>query len=230
MKTENELKKGAKAIRSALEKHRSGRYKIERVMKAINKNGMECVQLEHGFTLDDLKAINQLSTTAHLVERGYDTGDNSDRKRGFTHSPYHSVLGKFFQRDIKMIIRKALDTAEWWIEHKYDKDAFVYDSVWLKDLDKFTDEYIEERFQHADYKLRFMHQIRRITYFMAKEDPFYTCVLKEFITRLAKQYPDGIALTDSEQYNLDMWHTGTNEEIRARGRGDRKDTPWMKRE
>lgn len=204
-------------------------------MKTINRYGIECVQLERGFNVDDLEILTQISETAHLVEREYEKGDNSDRRRGFTHSPYHSVLGKYFQFDIKPLIRKALDTIEWRIKHKYDNDAFVYDSEWLKQTDLFTDDYIEERFQQAPYKLRIMHQIRRITLFMAKEDPFYTCILKEFCARFAEfvtAHKDLFELTESEQYSLTTYHVGTKEEIHVKNQAARIDPtqrPWMKR-
>jgi hypothetical protein len=214
-KTEAELKKGAKQIKSALEKHKAGKCKIEKVMKAINKYGKECINLQR-FDLDDLETLTGIAENADLADRRYEKGDNSERSQGFTRNPYHNVLGKFFQNDIKIIIRKALATAEWWIEHKYDRDAFVYDSEWLQCLDKFAYDYIEERFQHAQYKLDFMHQIRHIVLFIAKEDPFYTCVLKEFVNRFVVEFAEGFELTESERYSLDMWHTGTNEEIRER--------------
>ena len=196
-------------------------------MKAINKHGKECILLKH-FSPDDLKTLVGIAETAELAGRRYEKGDNSDRRRGFTFSPYHHVLGKFFQEDVKILIRKALETAEWWIEHKYDKDAFVYDAEWLKRTDKFTKDYIEERFQHADYKLGFMHQIRHIVLFMAKEDPFYTCILKEFINRFVIEFAEGFELTESERYSLDMWHEGTNEEIREKANAPRETQPWMK--
>lgn len=217
MKTEAELKDGAKKIKTALGKTQSGKWKIERLMKVINKHGIECVTLER-FSPADIKTLDGVAKTAHLTDRNYEDGDNSDRKDGFTFSPYHHVLGKFFQNDIKIIIRKALETAEWWIVRKYDKDAFVYDAKWLQHLDKFTKDYIEERFQHAQYKLDFMHQIRHIILFIAKEDPFYTCILKDFINRFVVEFADGFELTESERFNLDSYHVGTREEIEDRGR------------
>jgi len=228
MKTEQELKNGARKIKTALEKAKSGRWKTERVMKAINKYGLECVTLDR-FSVEDIKILNNLAETADRADRLYEKGDNSNREKGFTYSPYHHVLGKFFQHDIKMIIRKALDTAEWWIEHKYDRDAFVYDAAWLQRLDKFTKDYIDGRFQEANYKLRFMHQIRHIVLFIAKEDPFYTCILKDFINQFVVEFRDGFELTESEQYNLEMGHIGTREEIGARTRAI-EDQPWMKRD
>ena len=131
-----------------------------------------------------------------------------------------------------MLMRKSLDTIEWWIEHKYDKDAFVYDSEWLKRLDTFTEDYIDERFQQAMYKLRIMHQIRHIVLFMAKEDPFYTNVLKDFINRFVVEFKDGFELTDSEIYNRDTFHVGTTKEIAAKGAESKKHPkpqPWMHR-
>ena len=196
-------------------------------MKAINKHGKECILLQY-FSPDDLKTLTGIAETAYLVEWQYEKGDNSNRNKGFGGSPYHNLLGRFFQQDIKILIRKALETAEWWIEHKYDKDAFVYDAEWLQRLDKFTNDYIEERFQHADYKLRFMHQIRHIVLFVAKEDPFYTCILKDFINRFLVEFTDGFELTESERYSLDMWHDGTTEEISERSRAPRETQPWMK--
>ena len=201
-------------------------------MKAINKCGIECVQLERGFDVKDIEILKKLETTAHLTEREYEAGDNSDRNRGFTNSPYHSIAGRFFQFEIKGLIRKSLDTIEWWIEHKYDKDAFIYDSEWIKKTDSFTESYIEERFQQAAYKLRIMHQIRHISFFMAKEDPFYTCVLKEFCVRIAEfvmANREMFELSESERYQLDKWHNGTAEEIRARPRDSIDAQPWMQR-
>ena len=46
-KTEQAIKKGAKQIRIALEKHRAGTWKIEKLMKTINKQGKECITLVH---------------------------------------------------------------------------------------------------------------------------------------------------------------------------------------
>lgn len=204
-------------------------------MKAINKFGIECVQLERGFDVADIKILTQIKETAHLTEREYGKGDNSNRDRGFTHSPYHAIAGRFFQFEIKGLIRKSLDTIEWWIEHKYDRDAFVYDAEWLNRLDKFTDDYIVERFQQAEYKLRIMHQIRHIALFMGKEDPFYTCILKEFCVRIAEFVMANKALfelSESEQYNLNKFHVGTTEEIAIKNREARKNPPpqpWMKR-
>jgi hypothetical protein len=63
-----------------------------------------------------------------------------------------------------------------------------------------------------------MHQIRHIILFMAKEDPFYTCTLKDFINRFVVEFAGGFELTESERLNLDLYHVGTRDEINARGR------------
>lgn len=224
MKTDKELKNGGRAIKKAFEKYRSGSWKVEKLMKAINKHGKECITLVQ-FSPADVKELTNLA--AVLTERAYEKGDNSDRKR-FTHSCYHTVLGKFFQEDIKNIIRKALETAEWWIEHKYDRDAFVYDSEWLKRLDKFIDNFIEERFQHAQYKLVIAHRCRHIILFMAKEDRYYGPILKDFINRFVVEFADGVKLTESEQYGLDVFNTGTTAEIAARIETEKEAGTWMK--
>lgn len=224
MKTEKERKNGGRAIKKALDRFRSGKWKVEKLMNAINEHGTECITLVM-FSPTDIQELNKIA--ANLTEAAYETGDNSDRKQ-FKYSPYHHVLGKFFQKDIKNLIRHALETTDWWIRHKYDRDAFVYDSEWLQRLDKFTDDFIEERFQHAQYKCEIMHRIRHITLFIAKEDPYYQPILKDYVNRFVIAFADGVELSEEDRYMLDVCCTGTTEEIQARVAAEQKAGAWIK--
>jgi len=211
MKTEKDRRRCARKIKDAIEKHKSGKIKTEKLAKIIDECGID----PEFWTLQELKSINEfMQKSKIMIGAQYEDGDNKNRDTGFKFSPYFTTKGKYFQGPIKQMIRKALYMSEKWIVHKYDKDAFVYDDPRLKRLDDFLNEYIEKHFRHAEYKIDFMHQIRHIVIFIAKEDPYYTNVFFDFINKFVVEFKDGIEMTEKELATFEIWHVGDYQEIR----------------
>jgi len=212
-KSARDRKKCADKIRKSIVKYENDKIPLTKMVKVIEDCGID----SENWTLDEQhKLMKFIDQNKMFVHRRYDDGDNSTRFKGFTHNPTHTAKGRFFQNTIKNTIRKALHLADWYIVNKYDKDAYVYDDLRLKGIDDFMNQYIDDKFQHAEYKLEIMHQVRHIFCFMIKEDPYYTSVAYDFFNQFIKKYPTGFTLTKEEQYNFDMWHTGTFEEIQEK--------------
>lgn len=210
MKSEKDRRRCARKIKDAIEKHKSGKIKTEKLAKIIDECGID----PEFWTLPEQQNLTKfMSKSKIMIGPQYEEGDNSNRSTGFLHSPYFTVRGKFFQHTIKPMIRKAIHMSEWWIINKYDKDAFVYDDPRLKDIDDFLNDYVEKHFCHAYYKVEFMHQIRHIVIFIAKEDPYYTNVFFDFINKFVAKYPTGFKMTEKEIKTFDVWHIGDQDEI-----------------
>lgn len=211
MKSEKDRRRCARKIKDAIEKHKSGKLKTEKLAKIIDECGID----PEFWTLQEQQNLTKfMSKSKIMIGPQYEKGDNTNRSTGFLHSPYFTVKGKFFQNTIKPMIRKAIHMSEWWIINKYDKDAFVYDDLRLKRLDDFLNVYIEKHFRHVEYKIDFMHQIRHIVIFIAKEDPYYTNVFFDFINKFVVEFKDGIELTEKERTTFEIWHVGNSQEIR----------------
>ncbi len=183
------------------------RRTFSKFMKNVDKYGVD----PDFFTLQEVKDITQVVNDNEYLVHTVEDGDNSTRKM-FKHNPYHTLKGRFYQFTIKPMIRKAIDGAHaYWIA-KYDKDAFVYDDPRLKDVDKFTRNFIDfhmaENATTALYKLDFMHKIRDILFGMIKEDPFYASAFWAFCNAFVKRYPVGFEMTESEIHNWEAHHHG----------------------
>lgn len=216
-KSDRDKKKCADKIRKSMVKFNSGKITVERMFKIINDCGYDS---DYWTLAEQQNLTDFIDKNRRLVESQYD--DNSNRDKGSTHNPYFTSKGKLFHTTVKQSIRKSIDLAVWLIKNKYDENAFVYDDPRLKDLDDFLNEFIEARFQHRSYKIKLMHQIRHIVCFMIKEDPYYTSVAWDGMNQFIKRYPNGFELTKSEQFNLDNYHVGTEEEIQERIRASRE--------
>jgi len=212
-KTDAEKKKCSRHVLKSMDKFKRGKIKFEKIVNII----MDCgIHPEH-LSLDQVNQITQfMNENKDKVVTQYKDGDNSNRERGSTHNPYTTLKGKIFHTTVKQGILKSINMAEWLILNKYDKNAFVYDDPRLKGIDELLERYIDEKFQHREYKVKFMHQLRHIFCVMMKEDPYYTSVGFDFMNLFIKMFPDGFELTESEQYNLNNYHTGTEEEIQDR--------------
>lgn len=209
--TDRNKKKCADKIRKSMVKFNNGKIPVEKMFKIINDCGYD----SDYWTLTEQQHLTDfIDKNKRFVKSQYT--DNSNRDKGSTHNPYFTQKGKIFHTTVKQSIRKSIGLAVWLIKHKYDENAFMYDDPRLKSIDDLLRKYIDEKFQHRQYKVEMMHQIRNIFCVMIKEDPYYTCVAYDFMNLFIKTYPDGFELTKSEQFNLDNYHVGTEEEIRDR--------------
>ena len=212
----NECKNCAKKSKDTIKKYKSGKIKLEKAMRTV-KNCIEKCGVDHEhWSIGEHKELTGFLGLEKRFLRPYDEGDNSNRTSGFGHNPYSTAKGILFQNTIKPSIRKALQMAEWLIENKYDKDAFIYDDPRLKQLDDYTNDYINAHFAFRKHHLEFMHQIRHIVFFIAKEDPYYTNVLLDFINKFVVEFKDGFELTKKEAEQFEAWHVGTPEQMQKK--------------
>lgn len=212
-KSDRDKKKCADKIRKNMIKFNNKKISVEKIFKIIEECGYDS---DHWTLAEQQNLTDFIDKNRRLVEPQYAAGDNSNREKGSTYNPYFTKKGKLFHTTVKQSIRKSIDLAEWLIKNKYDKNAFVYDDPRLKSIDDLLRAYIDDRFKHRDYKVKFMHQIRHIFVFIMKEDPYYTSVGFDFMNLFIMAYPDGFELTESERFNLENYHIGTQEEIDTR--------------
>ena len=113
MKSEKDRRRCARKIKDAIEKHKSGKIKTEKLAKIIDDCGID----PEFWTLQELESINEfMSKSKIMVGAQYEEGDNTNRSKGFKFSPYFTTKGKYFQGPIKQMIRKALYMSEKWIK------------------------------------------------------------------------------------------------------------------
>ena len=206
-----ERKKGARAVKTAWKKilrdpTPQKRKPFSKFMKIVDKYGID----PDFFSMKEVQELTKFVDDNEYLVHNVEDGDNSNR-RMFKHSPYHTLKGRFYQRTIKPMIRKAIYAAHaLWIS-RYDKDAFVYDDPRLKDVDEFMRKFIDDHMaetERAVHKLEFMHNIQDIVFGMVKEDPFYASAFWAFCNEFVKRYPDGFEMTAMEMHNWEAHHHG----------------------
>jgi|LGVE01.1.fsa_nt_gb hypothetical protein len=205
---ERDIKKAAKRIKLAAKDFEDRKISDERLARIVIKYEIGLDPMH--FTPDELEKILTFKIQAEkkLVKK-YGDDDHSDRT-GFDHNPYHNPLGQIMQRKAKPMIRKAIKLAHWYIENRYGKNPFRYDSAFTKFADDMLKEYIDTNFSQSDkLKREMMHDIRDIVGFMQKEDIYYRARAKDFINKFVaefnRRYPNGIELTEHEIHNLRLW-------------------------
>ena len=206
--TAKDKKKAAKHIKQAAKDFEDKKISDERLARIVIKHqiGLDPeyftpVELEHILAF-------KVNSEQKLIQK-YDDDDHFDRV-GFQHSPYHNPLGKIMQAKAKPMIRKAIKLAHWYIENRYGKEPFRYDSEFTRFVDDRLHAYIDQNFaQDEKLKVEMMHDIRDIAGFMCKEDLFYRARFKDFINKFViefnDRYPDGVKLTEHETHSLALW-------------------------
>jgi hypothetical protein len=140
---------------------------------------------------------------------------------GFTHNPYYSGLGKFFQKTIKnTLLEKLLDqvwqgflryrchgnSAAYKDGLKAPEKVFVYDDKFLSFLnDALTEAIVEHNTDNdAVRKQRIQNKMKDIVMTMLHEDVYYRARAKLMIRDIiekAQRDPEVLALTNHEALN-----------------------------